>query len=380
MSDSWTMRLLAPAMLTMACATPAQSHAPTEADVVRHHAAWCHQLYSDVLRQARAMHRTIEQLCRHPGPAELAAARKAWLAARQAYGQTEALRFHDGPIERLEPLLNAWPVDEAYIDYVRGRDGCGIVNDVARFPSLGATILELANERGGEANICVGWHAIEFMLWGQDLSERGPGERPWTDFAPTIAANGKRRCEYLRTISSMLVRHLDELARAWAPGAPYRTAFERDVDASVRRMLVGVTVLTAFELGGERLVVAYETRDQEQEHSCFSDSTLQDLVSNQLGIMAVVLGCDVDGRRGPGLVELVRDRRDIADEVERALRRADQALRAIPAPFDRALLGEDGSRPRRALRRAIESLEQQAEVLLVVGRQLGHELPLQPGD
>ena len=69
----------------------------------------------------------------------------------------------------------------------------------------------------------------------------------------------------------------------WAPGAKYRTRFEKDVEGSVRRILIGVTVLTAFELGGERMVVAYETQDQEQEHSCFSDNTWQDFVSNQLG-------------------------------------------------------------------------------------------------
>jgi putative iron-regulated protein len=358
----------------------AQDLAQHKREVVRHHTAWSHQLYGQVRQRAAAMHERIVELTEQPSAANLAAARKAWLHARELYGMTEALRFHDGPIETREPLLNAWPIDEAYVDYVEGRRDCGIVNDAERFPTLAAPLLVLANERGGEANICVGWHAIEFLLWGQDLSADGPGARPFTDYVVGKAANAARRGQYLRAVSALLVQHLSELQREWAPGAKYRVRFEKEVEASVRRILVGVTVLTAFELGGERMVVAYETQDQEQEHSCFSDNTWQDFVSNQLGLMAVVLGSEVGGSKGPGLIELVRDQLDVADALEAALRRTEKALRAIPKPFDRAFLGPDDGPGRKAMLRAIESLEQQTELLLIVGKQLGHDLPVEPGE
>lgn len=353
-------------------------------ELVCHHAAWCHQLYSQVAKRAQAMHKAIELLIRQPNETHLKDARTAWLDAREVYGRTEALRFHDGPIEQLEPLLNAWPVDEAYIDYVDGRASCGMVHDRERFPVLSPAVLELANERGGEANICVGWHAVEFLLWGQDLSVKGPGARPYTDFVPRkptgTSHNAKRRGELLRVVSGLLVKHLVELQNAWAPGAKYRVAFESDVEASVRRMLVGVTVLTAFELGGERMVVAYETRDQEQEHSCFSDNTWQDFASNQQGVIAVALGCEIAGKRCPGLIDLVRDRKDLADALEHSLRTTSKALAAIPKPFDQAFLGPDDSPGRVAMLHAIEALEQQTELLLIIGKQLGHDLPLKPGE
>lgn len=358
----------------------AQDLAQKKREVVHHHAAWSHQLYTRVHARAVAMHKQIVKLTEAPNAANLAAAKKAWLHARELYGRTETLRFHDGPIETREPLLNAWPIDEAYVDYVEGRPGCGIVQDADRFPTLAAPLLVLANERGGEANICVGWHAIEFLLWGQDLSATGPGVRPFTDFVVGEGKNARRRGEYLRAVSGLLVQHLGELKHEWAPGAKYRTRFEKDVEGSVRRILIGVTVLTAFELGGERMVVAYETQDQEQEHSCFSDNTWQDFVSNQLGLMAVVFGGEVDGKRGPGLIELIRGERELADALEASLRRTEKALRAIPKPFDQAFLGDDDSPGRKAMLHAIESLEQQTEVLLIVGKQLGHDLPVEPGE
>ncbi len=368
---------------TLAGISALTAQAPAEATpeaVVKHHATWCHDLYARVEALALELQDRIDELIAAPSAETLAAAREAWLAARAAYGMTEALRFHDGPIEPLEPLLNAWPVDEAYIDSVEGQPDSGIINDPEQFPNLRAAILVLANERGGEANICVGWHAIEFVLWGQDLSSTGPGDRPYTDFQAGVGRNAERRCDYLRAITGLLVDHLGQLRAAWAPGAPYRERFESEVDASVRRMLVGVTVLSAFELGGERMVVAYETRDQEQEHSCFSDNSWQDFVSNQAGLRAVVLGCEVDGTRGPGLIELIRTREpNLARALQAGLDKTTEALAAIPQPFDQAFLGEDDSAGRQAMGRAIACLEQQTELLLFTGKELGHDLPLEPG-
>ena len=44
------------------------------------------------------------------------------------------------------------------------------------------------------------------------------------------------------------------------------------------------------ELAGARLQVAYDTKDQENEHSCFSDTTWQDNVYNAMGIQNVWRG------------------------------------------------------------------------------------------
>jgi putative iron-regulated protein len=148
----------------------------------------------------------------------------------------------------------------------------------------------------------------------------------------------------------------------------------------VRRILTGAVVVTAFELGGERLTVAYDTQDQEQEHSCFSDTTWFDFVANQEGLCAVLIGVEADGKQLPGLLVLVRaiDAK-LADLVEKRLHATAACLRAIPQPFDQAMLCGDDRPGRVAIRRAIEAMEAQTEALLIVGKRLGHDLPLSPG-
>jgi putative iron-regulated protein len=348
--------------------------------VVRGHAGLCHHLYRRSEETARAMEVAIAALLAEPGEGTLRAAREAWCAARRVYGLTETLRFCDGPIEAVEPLLNAWPVDEAYIDYVEGRADAGIINDPKGFPSLGDAVLALANERGGEANVSVGWHAIEFLLFGQDLDPDGCGARPWSDFADGLGRHAARRREYLRAATALLVRQLGELRAAWVESGAHRRAFEADPAGSVHKALTGVAVLTSFELNGERLGVALETRDQEQEHSCFSDTTCADLEANQRGIEAVLTG-QLDGvRHGPGLLAVVERAnpaaaRELAARVAATLAR----FRAIPAPFDRAILGGDETPGRTAIRAAMRALDEQTDALLIAAHALGLDLPLKPG-
>ena len=48
------------------------------------------------------------------------------------YSPTEVFRFYGGPIDDdngPEGLLNAWPLDEVFIDYVLGNPDAGIIND-----------------------------------------------------------------------------------------------------------------------------------------------------------------------------------------------------------------------------------------------------------
>ncbi|HEX5051354.1 MAG TPA: imelysin family protein [Planctomycetota bacterium] len=370
------------AALALSATAPGQTvdaFAALRQTVVHAHAVWCHSAYRECRDRAVQLREAIGALLAAPGAATLSGARAAWQRARAAYCVTEAMRFQEGPIEALEPLLNAWPIDEAYIDYVQGQPEAGIVHDRVRYPRIGETVLVLANERGGEANVSVGWHAIEFLLWGQDLRADGAGDRPFTDYQLGVGADADRRREYLSCIVDLLVRQLDELVAAWAPDAAnHRRRFEADPEAAVGRMLTGVTVLTAFELGGERLAVAFETQDQEQEHSCFSDTTCEDLVADQLGIVRVIAP-DGDAKRDPGLLSLVAAVDVVlARELQRKLLDTLARLRAIPAPFDQAMLGTDEAPGRRAMRAALDALDEQAECLSIAGRRLGYELPLRP--
>lgn len=348
--------------------------------VVRAHANRCHALYGECLAEAKAMRAAITAMLGDPSVASLATARAAWTKARFAYCRTETLRFSDGPIEPLEPLLNSWPVDEAYIDYVQGNATAGITHDREHFPQLSQTVLTLANERSGEANVSVGWHAIEFLLWGQDLHDDGPGDRPFTDYVVGKGPDADRRREYLTCITDLLVQQFESLGAEWAPGTNnYRHRFEADPQGAIRRMLTGALVLTAFELGGERMAVAYETKDQEQEHSCFSDTSCQDFVADQLGIVQMFQPGAVATTQ-PGLLALIaatdqRLARALSAQLEDTLAK----MRAIPSPFDQAMRGADDTPGRIAIRAALDALDAQAELLSIAGQTFGFELPVHPG-
>ncbi|MEY4415805.1 MAG: Iron-regulated protein precursor, partial [Pseudomonadota bacterium] len=251
--------LVAPQAVRAQAAAPAAAQAqpaaaaPVDAAAVaRHYAVLVQASYADTLAAARDLQSAIQAFTRAPSAEGLAAARKAWLAARESYGQTEAFRFYGGPIDDAkgpEGQLNAWPLDESYVDYVEGKPGAGLVNK-PKFAITKAALAK-ANERGGEENISAGWHAIEFLLWGQDRSETGPGNRSFEDYVAGKAPNADRRARYLTVATELLVDDLSGLVAAWEPDRKnYRARFERGGRESVRKIIVGLGSLSRGELSG----------------------------------------------------------------------------------------------------------------------------------
>jgi putative iron-regulated protein len=393
---SAVLRLLAASLIalmafTIGCgsgedptATPTATLVPSgpsdelTAQVIADYASGVYASYAASLASARTMDTEIDVFLANPTEATLAAARQAWLTARADYSPTEAFRFYGGPIDDeetgVEGLVNAWPLDEGYIDYVEGNASSGIINMPGEYPVIDASVLVSLNEEGGEANISTGWHAIEFLLWGQDMDADGPGGRPATDY--TTAANADRRGTYLSVSSGLLVSHLEGIAAAWAPDTAgnYRAAFVAfDHTDALNKIITGIGELSRGELAGERMTVAYEERSQEDEHSCFSDNTTNDIIGNASGIQSVYLG-EYNGFSGMGLIDLVRasdaalaDR--LADEIAESVRLA----RAIPAPFDQSL-GEEvpNSDPgRQSILATIESLEGQTDTIVNAADALG---------
>ena len=362
---------LAAAILGLAlnASAQAQTAVATYATVASNYASLVHANYSDTLAAAQDMQAAIAAFVAAPSADGLAAARKAWLGAREFYGQTEAFRFYSGPIDDdkgPEGQINAWPLDEAYVDYVQGKPKAGLVNN----PKFKITKTNLAkfNERGGEENISSGWHAIEFLLWGQDLSETGPGNRSFEDYVDGKTPNADRRRQFLTVATALLVDDLGAVTKAWAPGQKnYRARFEKGGKESVRKIIVGLGSLSRGELSGERMEVALNSQDQEDEHSCFSDNTHRDIVTNATGIQNVWLGQykkrDGSVLQGPGVRDLVAAKKaDLATKTTAQLAASVAAAEAIPAPFDRAIGKGAAGRP--AVEKTIASLVEQSKLLV----------------
>ena len=372
-----SVKILAlPGLVTL---TLLSASAQTEKEVVAHYATLVHATYADALEKAKTMEKAIEDFLASPSASSLEKARSSWTAARLPYLQTEVFRFYEGPIDDEdgpEGLLNAWPLDESYVDYVKGDEQAGIINKPDDFPKIDADLIQSLNEKGGEANISCGYHAIEFLLWGQDFSAGGPGERPFTDY--TTADNAKRRATYLRASTKLLIKHLAGVSGEWEPDKEnYRASFLKlEPRAAIEKILTGMSMLSGFEMASERLNVAYDTKAQEDEHSCFSDTTHNDMVYDLVGISNVWNGT-YQTVKGPGL-KAVAEKADpaLAKHLDARITASVAAARAIPVPFDQAILGEDSAPNRRAILRTIESLEEQAGLMVTLSKKLGFEVPI----
>lgn len=360
-------------------ATAAQAPAVHPADVARHYAALVFAGYDDTLAAAKVLQAKISAFSAAPSQAGLDDARRAWLAAREVYGQTEAFRFYGGPIDDAkgpEGRINAWPMDESFVDGVKGKAGSGLINN-RKFAITKASLAK-QNERGGEENIATGWHAIEFLLWGQDFNDNGPGNRSFEDFVDGKAPNADRRRQYLSVATELLIDDLTFLTKAWAPGVKsnYRARFEQQGNEALRKMFVGLGSLSRGELAGERLEVALASQDQEDEHSCFSDNTHRDVVANATGIANVWFGryqrADGTVLQGASLRDLVAQRdAAVAEQTSRDIAASVELARRIQAPFDREIKGGKDAPGRQRVQAVIASLNAQARDLVNAANALG---------
>ena len=345
-------------------------------DVVRTNANIAYAAYGDSLLTALTLRGKLRDLVAAPTEDNLAAAKSAWLAAREPYGQTEVYRFRVGPIDALredgslgedgdgpEGAINAWPLGEGLIDYVAnnvdGNDGPeiassvagisgSIIEDISGFPTIDASVVAANFELGGdERNVSSGYHAIEFLLWGQDLNADGsgggrrdatPGQRPVSDYSivPGECTSGTnpasdeictRRGQYLLAAADLLIDDLTSVVDAWNPNDEdsHYASFVAGGDASLAKILEGMGRMGFGELAGERMNIALLTNSQEDEHSCFSDNTHRDIFLNAKGIQNAFDGSyvrlDGDVLDGAGVDELLvsEGMPELANEMRAAL-------------------------------------------------------------
>ncbi len=320
----------------------------TKQQVVEHYADLAHAVFADSLSTAKDLNKSIDAFLAAPSEANFEQVKQAWLTSRVPYQQSEVFRFGNAIVDDWEGQLNAWPLDEGLIDYVSsdyqaelGNEGA-TANIIANTEiTIGATKLDVAkitpeliaelNEVGGsEANVASGYHAIEFLLWGQDLNgtKSGAGERSYTDFVvgeQCTNGNCERRGEYLQAAAELLVQDLEWMEKQWSAQQSdnYRQQLlSESAENGLRKMLFGMGSLSLGELAGERMKVALEANSTEDEHDCFSDNTHNSHYYNEQGIYNVFTGSyqKVDGSKleGPSIYALVAEKdQKAADEIQK---------------------------------------------------------------
>jgi len=304
----------------------------SKTDVIDTYANIALATFEDSLTEAEGLHRSIKNLLTIPTESNLNHAKIAWLAARVPYQQSEAYRFGNPVVDAWEGKVNAWPLDEGLIDYVDVSYGTAsddnslylanvinskkiningsMVNVTNITPDLIANILHEADEV--ESNVASGYHAIEFLLWGQDLNGTNPGAgaRPATDYDLINCSNANcdRRGAYLLAASTLLQSDLKDIIKAWKVGGEARTDLSSDAEG-ISAMVIGMGSLSYGELAGERIKLGLMLNDPEEEHDCFSDNTHNSHYYDAKSIQNVYLGqyTRVDGSviSGQSLSDLV---------------------------------------------------------------------------
>jgi len=337
-------KLLATTILALsAFGGMAQAEAVDEAAVVAHYAEIGAAGYADSLITAQALQAAVNAFLASPSAETQEAAKAAWIAARKPYLQTEAFRFGNPVVDEWEGRVNAWPLDEGLIDYVdMGSAAVNEENDYALLnvianPSvtIGGTKVDataitpdliagtLHEAEGIEANVASGYHAVEFLLWGQDLNgtEAGAGARSYTDYLQGEGCTGgncDRRAAYLKAVTDLLVTDLAEMADSWKEGGAAREIAVNE--GGVKAILTGLGSLSYGELAGERIKLGLMLHDPEEEQDCFSDMTHLSHYYDGLGIQNVYTGryTRVDGTvlDGPSVSDLVAEH---APEVDAQL-------------------------------------------------------------
>ncbi|MDB5397059.1 MAG: putative iron-regulated protein [Rhodospirillales bacterium] len=333
--------------------------------------------YAAALTDGQTLKAAIAALLANPNDDTLTRARDAWINGRRTWELTEAFRFYDGPIDvtdtEMGPIsrLDGWPIDTAAIDYVEDNPTSGIINNM-KLALTRATLLS----QGQSSHVTItGWHAIEFLLWGQEPSSLGePGDRPVTDYLPNQPNNDRRRT-YLKLTADMLVDDLHYLVESWDPksrnsyAAAFRLLNQRE---ALGRIMNGIAQLTGQELAINRLAAALDANDGRKLTSRFSATSYQDFVFGLRGVRNVWTG-DQGGETRPGLSLLVgRVDPALAQRILHALDHAEESVGLLRTPLERETLPAPANSPsRQKAERAIADLKSFAALIRDAGAKIG---------
>ena len=383
------------ALLWLALALPLS--AATVKEVADTYANIAQAGYEDSVVRAKALKAAIDRMIDAPTADNLATARAAWIAARVPYMQTEAYRFGNKIVDDWEGRVNAWPLDEGLIDYVDPSYGTAsdsnplyaanvIANRTLTVSGRKADASKITKELLAdtlqeaeriEANVATGYHAVEFLLWGQDLNgtERGAGNRPVTDFDTKKCTGGNcdRRIAYLRVVTDLLIEDLEEMAANWGPDGEARKALFAPETDPLTMIFTGLGSLSYGELAGERMKLGLLLNDPEEEHDCFSDNTHNSHYYNVIGMENVYFGryTRIDGSevKGASVSDLVRAKSaEIDDRVRQALAETNKRMTALKTRAEKVeaydqMLGEGNKEGNAVIESAIEALIAQTKEL-----------------
>ena len=274
-------------------------------DFLDFYADFAYKAFDDSLFEAKAFQSLVKDWSdsgtNKVDAAKLLEARKQWIRMRVPYLQTEITRFSSTPIDtealaggiEREPNINAWPLTETSIDNFLGSTDTAATESKNAASIVQAEIVKL-NQKLNEEDVKIGYHAIEYLLWGTDdnLKNGNPASpHAETYFTDGSASNdiGARRIKYLTEITKQLIDDLTAVRDAWSSKGSFVKKFKSDATASMKLILTGMGTFGKGEVGGERFN-GLTNFSQEEEHSCFSDTSMQDFYYDVQGVINLLDG------------------------------------------------------------------------------------------
>ena len=227
--------------------------------------------------------------------------KQAWLNAHSAYELTTLHRYYATQLMgeqdslvlmQLQYQINHWPIVPGYIDYVDGYPDSGIVHDIN--VNLDADSLREQHGSFDVSEVTLGFHAIEFLLWGYDADSVA---RPATDFDAVLELTPKeiesgytleqlsnnRRRLFLSVVVDTLVKDFLALQSLWLAEEP--SISQRIESISGTELIViladSMSAMLTQELLQRSLYPMLNGNFVESVQSPYSRST-QNAVSSQL--------------------------------------------------------------------------------------------------
>lgn len=260
----------------------------------------------------------------HPNPATQSEVQQAWRSAYDLFLASfiysyipikDPVEWHKQRMAYQDLLiqLDSWPIEGGYIDYVEGYPFSGIVNDLTL--SINEQSIRVQHGFTDSSNASLGYHALEFMLWGEssanqtmrsaqdfvpqentapvplsdaeqalnnphadDFSEeRIVDELPATELASDesitppiiVSQNHNRRRQYIQLISDLLLKDIHSLQRRWEPSSGYYAqVLQQSSDAEVLR---AAFIAAQDLLSKEMLTKRFRLTSSEFSHSSHDD-------------------------------------------------------------------------------------------------------------
>ncbi|TGK06754.1 imelysin [Leptospira semungkisensis] len=323
----------------------------TTTEALTRYADLAYESYNQAVTDATSLQTAIATFNGSPNDTNLTAVKNAWVVARSSYLVTEAFRFSKGPIDldpgycggsapysgtdECEGALNSWPLDEDVIDNYIGATAIGSITFANIYSKNGDSTLAAGSEGDPDKVVMTGYHSIEYLLWGKDDSGTGPGgainnvpgQRTASYFQD--ATNGTKRLKFLSEVTVGLIGHLTQVRDQWVStdASNFRAVTflsSGNESTSLSNVFKGMGEFVASEWGGDRLA-GIASQSQEDEHSCFSDTTKADFYYDAQGFVNIWSGNysvkkNVNISTGPGLSDLLsaKNRVNVLSDASKA--------------------------------------------------------------